>query len=173
METTLILSRSYQPLYTLNWQDAVSLLFTGRVEVVEEYDREIRSTYLCIKLPAVMRFLKSFRRKKKPVKFSRHNIMARDGWKCQYCGIKVNGQTMTMDHVVPRSQGGITRWSNIVAACSPCNAKKDNRTPQQAGMKIKKQPKRPNWVPLYSVRLSGSPPDQWASYLYWTSELES
>jgi hypothetical protein len=75
MERTLLLNQSYEPLTTISWQRAISLL--------------------------------TFRRGKQAVKFSRHNILARDRWKCQYCGIKVKSHEMTMDHVVPRSQGGL------------------------------------------------------------------
>lgn len=173
MERTLLLSQGYEPLATISWQRAISLLTLGKVEVVEEYDRELRSRYLIIKMPAVVRLITAFRRHKQKVKFSRHNILARDRWKCQYCGIKVKTQDMTMDHVVPRSQGGVTCWENIVTSCEPCNAKKADRTPQQAGMRLKKQPKRPNWVPIFSVQLAGDAPDQWASYMYWTSELKA
>jgi 5-methylcytosine-specific restriction endonuclease McrA len=107
------------------------------------------------------------------VKFSRHNILARDRWKCQYCGIKVKSHQMTMDHVVPRSQGGITCWENIVTCCEDCNAKKANRTPRQARMTLQRKPDKPTWVPIFSIQLGGSVPEQWASYLYWTAELQS
>lgn len=173
MERTLLLSQGYEPLATISWQRAISLLTLGKVEVVEEYDRDIRSAFLVIKMPAVVRLINRFRRGKKAVKFSRHNILARDGWKCQYCGSAVKTNDMTQDHVVPRSQGGTTCWENIVTCCEPCNALKANRTPEQAGMRLRKKPYRPTWVPIFSVQLSGSPPDQWVSYLYWTTELTS
>lgn len=171
MERTLLLSQGYEPLATISWQRAISLLTLGKVEVVEEYDQELRSRYLVIKMPAVVRLINAFRRHKQRVKFSRQNIMARDRWQCQYCGTKVSSQEMTMDHVLPRSQGGVTCWENIVTSCEACNAAKANRTPEQAKMKLKKKPARPTWVPIFSIQLSGGAPDQWASYVYWTSEL--
>jgi 5-methylcytosine-specific restriction endonuclease McrA len=171
MERTLLLSQGYEPLATISWQRAISLLTLGKVEVIEEYDRELRSRYLVIKMPAVVRLIQRFRRGKQAVKFSRHNILARDRWKCQYCGIKVRTSDMTQDHVVPRSQGGRTEWENIVTACGDCNAKKANRTPREAGMRLRKRPEKPKWVPIFSVQIGNRPPDQWASYLYWTSEL--
>lgn len=172
MERTLLLSQGYEPLATISWQRAISLLTLGKVEVVEEYDQNLRSRYLIIKMPAVVRLISAFRRHKKQVKFSRQNIMARDRWKCQYCGIKVITQEMTMDHVIPRAQGGSTCWENIVTSCSACNAAKAARTPKQAKMKLRKYPARPTWVPIFSVQIGGSLPDQWASYVYWTSELK-
>jgi 5-methylcytosine-specific restriction endonuclease McrA len=171
MERTLLLSQGYEPLSTISWQKAVSLLTLGKVEIIEEYDQELRSRYLVIKMPAVVRLINRFRRGKKAVKFSRRNILARDNWKCQYCGIRVSTEEMTQDHVIPRSQGGKTCWENIVTCCSDCNAKKANRTPQQAGMKLRTKPDRPSWVPILSIQLGGSPPDQWRDYLYWSGEL--
>ena len=173
MERTLLLNQGYEPLATIGWQRAISLLTLGKVEVIEEYDREIRSAFLVIKMPAVVRLINRFRRGKKAVKFSRHNILARDGWKCGYCGDKVTTQDMTQDHVIPRSQGGKTCWENIVTCCSDCNAKKANRTPRQAGMRLRREPYKPTWVPLFSISLSGSVPEQWASYVYWTAELKA
>jgi 5-methylcytosine-specific restriction endonuclease McrA len=171
MERTLLLSQGYEPIATIGWQRAISLLTLGKVEVVEEYDREIRSRYLIIKMPAVVRLVNMFRRHKQRVKFSRQNIMARDRWSCQYCGTKVTTEEMTMDHVVPRSQGGRTEWENIVTCCVDCNAKKADRTPRQASMRLRKEPERPSWVPIFTIRLVGNMPDQWASYLYWNTEL--
>ena len=171
MEQTLLLSQGYEPLATISWQRAISLFTLGKVEIVEEYDRDIRSCYLVIKMPAVVRLINRFRRGKQAVKFSRHNILARDRWRCQYCAKKVSTAEMTQDHVVPRAQGGKTCWENIVTACSACNAKKANRTPEQAAMQLRRKPKRPEWVPVYSVRIGGTPPEQWTSYLYWTTEL--
>jgi len=172
MEQTLLLSQGYEPLTTISWQRAISLLTLGKVEVIEEYDRELRSRHLVIKMPAVVRLINFFRRPKQLVKFSRRNILARDTWKCQYCGRKVSTESMTQDHVVPKSQGGKTCWENIVTCCADCNAKKANRTPKQAKMTLIKPPAKPSWVPIFSIQLGGSSPEQWRDYLYWTAELD-
>jgi len=172
MSTTLLLSNAYEPVATISWQRAVTLLTLGKVEVLEEYeDRELRSRNWVIKMPAVARLVHRFRRHKKRVKFSRTNILARDRWKCQYCSCELNTHDVTYDHVTPRSRGGKTCWENIVSCCADCNAKKDNRTPQEAGMKLCSKPYQPDWVPIFTVRTRGPVPDQWRSYLYWTSEL--
>jgi len=171
---TLMLSQGYEPIKVVSWQRALTLLFLGKVEVIEEYDQDIRSTSLVIKMPAVVRLLRAFKRRKKPIKFSRVNICARDKYRCQYCGTKLDIEKSTYDHVVPRSQGGRTEWTNIVISCSPCNLKKGGRTPSQARMKLRTQPIRPTWVPVMVLRLSReNAPDAWRDYLYWTSELES
>lgn len=170
---TLVLSQGYQPIKVVPWQRAVTLLTLGKVEVVEEYEDHIRSTFLVIKMPAVVRLLSAFRRHKKPVKFSRINIYGRDKYRCQYCRTKVTMASGTYDHVVPRAQGGKTVWTNIVTACESCNSVKANRTPEQAKMKLIAKPVQPKAVPVQAFRIgASSAPDQWRDYLYWTSALD-
>src|SRR5437763_13148583 len=127
---TLVLSQGYEPIKIVSWQRAITLLFLGKVEVIEEYDRNIKTTSMVIKIPAVVRLLNAFRRHKKPVKFSRVNIYGRDRYTCQFCGERKPIGELTYDHVVPRAQGGKTSWSNIVTACESCNREKANRTPE-------------------------------------------
>ena len=170
---TLVLSQVYEPLKIVSWQRALTLLFLGKVEVIEEYDRDIKSTSLVIKIPAVVRLLAAVRRHKQPVKFSRVNIYGRDRYTCQFCGKKKPIAELTYDHVVPRSQGGKTTWTNIVTACGTCNRKKANRTPEQAGMRLLAQPVQPKAMPALVITVSKeSMPDAWRDYLYWTGELE-
>lgn len=174
MSQTLMLSQGYEPLKIVPWQRAITLLFLGKVEVVEEYDTNIKSTSIVIKMPAVVRLLSAFRRRKKPVRFSRVNIYGRDRYSCQYCSVPITMADGTYDHVVPRAQGGKTEWTNIVTSCSPCNSKKGGRTPEQARMKLRKKPIRPAWVPTMVINVSReSAPDAWRDYLYWTSDLSS
>ncbi len=170
---TLLLSQSYEPIKIISWQRAITLLFLGKVEVVEEYAHDVRSVTVVIKIPAVVRLLRAFRRHHKPVKFSRVNIYARDGYTCQYCGVRLAVSELTYDHVVPRSQGGATDWTNIVTCCHECNRVKGGRTPRQAGMQLRAAPVQPNWVPAVVIRVSlRSVPDAWRDYLYWTGELD-
>jgi len=170
---TLVLSQGYEPVKIVSWQRAITLLFLGKVEVVEEYDRGIKTTSLVIKIPSVVRLLKAFRRYPKPVKFSRINIYGRDKYTCQYCGTKKSIGELTYDHVVPRSRGGKTTWTNIATCCSDCNRRKANRTPEQAGMRLLKEPVLPTATPVLVVAVSReSAPDAWRDYLYWTSELD-
>jgi 5-methylcytosine-specific restriction endonuclease McrA len=171
--TTLLLDQSYRPVKVIPWQRAITLLFLNKVEIIEEYDHEIRSTSVVFKMPAVARLIRAFKRPKKPVKFSRVNIYSRDQWCCQYCGTQFKMSDLTYDHVVPRAQGGKTTWENIVSSCSDCNTKKGGRTPAQAGMPLKKKPVRPTWVPAVQVVVSkDSCPQAWRDYLYWTVALE-
>lgn len=170
---TLLLSQSYEPIKIISWQRAITLLFLGKVEVIEEYAHDVRSVTFVIKIPAVVRLLRAFRRHHKPVKFSRVNIYARDSYTCQYCGKRLSVSELTYDHVTPRSQGGKTEWTNIVTCCHDCNRTKGGRTPRQAGMQLRAQPSQPNWVPAVTIRVSlRSVPDAWRDYLYWTGELD-
>lgn len=170
---TLVLDQGYAPVKIVPWWRAVQLLTLGKVEVVEEYDHDVRSTYLVIKMPAVVRLLRGFRRHRKPVKFSRANIYGRDDYSCQYCGKKPPIEELTYDHVIPRSRGGLTNWTNIATACGPCNLKKADRTPAEARMKLRREPRQPVDVPAILVAVSRkSAPDAWRDYLYWTGALD-
>jgi 5-methylcytosine-specific restriction endonuclease McrA len=170
---TLMLDQGYAPVGVIPWQRAIQLLFLGKVEVVEEYDEEVRSTKLVIKIPAVVRLVRAFRRHRKPVKFSRVNIYGRDDYRCQYCGDKCTMNELTYDHVVPRSQGGKTTWTNIVSACEACNSKKAGRTPEQAKMRLLKKPIQPVDIPAVVLEVSRkNVPDAWRDYLYWTGSLD-
>ena len=193
METqVLVLNTSYQPVARVPWQRAVKLWFLGRVAVVEEYeDKHIRSMTFEMQVPSVVRYLKGDFYKKRSVRFSRENVYARDRGRCAYCGRTVSRREATYDHVVPRAQGGKTRWENIVIACGArvgkdgerirgCNEVKDNRTPEQANMWLRVKPHKPRIDPgLLRVSMTwdtGMPPS-WRQFLvdtaYWHGELDS
>jgi 5-methylcytosine-specific restriction endonuclease McrA len=170
---TLLLSQGYEPIKIIPWQRAMILLTLQKVDVVEEYDAEVRATSIVVRIPAVVRLRKAFRRFAKPVKFSRVNIYARDGYRCQYCGAKCATDQLTYDHVVPRSRGGRTSWDNIVSCCYACNRRKANRTPAEAKMILRSTPVRPQWIPAVQIRVSTrSVPDAWRDYVYWVGEID-
>jgi 5-methylcytosine-specific restriction endonuclease McrA len=169
---TLVLTQGYEPVKVVAWQRAITLLSLGKVEVVEEYNTTVNAVSLCIKMPAVVRLLRSFRRYRGALKFSRANIAARDRYQCQYCGRPCTIAEITFDHVLPRSRGGATSWNNIVSACVACNSKKANRTPSEAGMLLRVAPVQPAWLGAVEVTVSmRSVPDAWRDYLYWTGAL--
>jgi 5-methylcytosine-specific restriction endonuclease McrA len=170
---TLLLSQGYEPIKIIPWQRAMILLTLDKVDVVEEYDAEVRAPSIVVRIPAVVRLRKAFRRFAKPVKFSRVNIYARDGHRCQYCGVKCATDQLTYDHVVPRSRGGRTSWDNIVSCCYACNRRKANRTPAEAKMLLRSTPVRPAWLPAVQIRVSTrSVPDAWRDYVYWVGEID-
>ena len=177
---TLVLSQSYQPVARVSWQRALTLLFARKVEVVEEYqDWTVRSVTLELKVPSIVRFVKKIFGHKPVVRFSRENVFARDKGRCQYCQRSVTRAEATFDHVVPRSQGGHTRWENIVIACTPCNQKKGGRTPVQARMHLAVAPVRPAHLPevlRMTFQLDKGMPESWKYWLrsvsYWNGELD-
>jgi 5-methylcytosine-specific restriction endonuclease McrA len=170
---TLLLNNTYEPLQVISWQRAITLLWTNKVEVIEEHDEEIHSISFSMKIPSVLRMLLPVRIKRRaPVKFTRLNIFTRDGFTCQYCAQKFESEELTFDHVVPVAQGGKKSWENIATACVGCNSKKEGRTPQQAGMKLLKKPKQPVWAQVVTVTIGlKKTPDSWRDYLYWNAEL--
>jgi 5-methylcytosine-specific restriction endonuclease McrA len=170
MDRTLLLNQSYEPIAAISWKRAVCLLMLGKVETVEEYDRHVRSARSSFKMPAVVRLVDSFRRHKKRVKFSKQNVFARDRWKCQYCGQKRPVDELIQDHVVPKSRGGKTCWENIVTAYKTCNATKADRTPHESGMRPLTFPQKPDWVPVFAMRLAQAMPDIWRNYCFWVKE---
>lgn len=170
---TLVLDQGYAPLKVVPWQRAIELLTLGKIEILESYDQEVRSAYLVIKIPAVVRLIRAFRKRKKPVKFSRISVYGRDDYRCLYCNEKFRISELTYDHVLPRAQGGKTTWDNVATCCVRCNGKKACRTPEQAGMKLRHKPFQPTSMPNTVIPLSReSMPDAWRDWVYWNGELE-
>jgi len=168
MGHALVLNASFEPLHVVTWQRAIQLLFQGKVEVVEESDKEIRTVRMTIKVPAVLRLLVyvPLARKKNIVRFSRANIFLRDQFHCQYCGTQFAKTHLTLDHVIPIVQSGQKSWENIVTACKPCNQRKGGRTPQQSGMQLIRKPRQPAWLPQANLTLGISrTPERWKLYL--------
>jgi 5-methylcytosine-specific restriction endonuclease McrA len=161
---TLLLDNTYFPVKVINWQKAIILLVSGRAEVVEEYSNiAIRSVSCSLRLPRVLRLF-SRHRSAFNVRFTRHNLYWRDQNTCQYCTKKFSTSELTFDHIVPVSKGGETSWTNVVAACASCNTKKANKTPEEAGLKLLKTPRVPNWSPYLCLRLKQDDPDEWSTW---------
>jgi 5-methylcytosine-specific restriction endonuclease McrA len=172
MEQVLLLNITYEPLKIINWKKAITMLCLGKVEVIEEYDRDIHSVSFTLRLPSVVRLLKMVKRHKSPVKFSRQNIYARDRYRCQYCGDRYATEELTYDHVLPKSRGGRTEWENIVTCCIDCNREKGGRTPKEASMALVRKPSRPTWIPALRITIGfHRVPETWRDYLYWNVEL--
>jgi 5-methylcytosine-specific restriction endonuclease McrA len=175
MEQTLLLNATYEPLRVVHWQKAITLWAQGKVEILAEYDREIRSVTFSLRLPSVIRLLRRIRMRRRVeyVPFSRANIYARDQHSCQYCGEAFSMAELTFDHVVPVAQGGRKDWENIVTCCISCNRQKGGRTPDQAGMRLIRAPRRPDKAPALRITLGlRHAPDSWRDYLYWNVELD-
>lgn len=140
--------------------------------MLENHDATVSSPSVTFPIPSVARIKRYVPMHKKGVKFSRENVLSRDHYRCHYCAGYFSRKHLTYDHVVPRSQGGKTVWTNIVASCRACNTQKGARTPEQAGMRLLKKPERPKWLPLQmpSVPLK-TVPETWGFYLQGVPHL--
>ena len=162
---------SYFPLSVWPWEGALKAVFLDRVDIVAQYDRVVRSPSVEIRLPSVV----CLRRYVKPVRypaFTRFNLFLRDEFRCQYCG--ADGAD-TFDHVVPRSAGGRTVWTNVVAACPECNRKKSNKTLRRAGLRLAREPFRPTAFQLKEIGRKFPPNylhESWADFVYWDTALK-
>jgi 5-methylcytosine-specific restriction endonuclease McrA len=167
---TLLLNKGYEPIEIIPWQDAITLWWVTKAEILSSYeDKLLRSASITMPAPAVLRLKTSHRYRRDFVPFERHYVYARDGWRCQYCGNRFSDDDLTFDHVVPECRGGKTWWDNIVTACSSCNSYKDDRTPEEAGMTLLRRPKKPSWLPGVLALLvhKGEVPIQWADWVDW------
>ena len=174
----LILNADYRPLsyYPLSlwpWQEAVKAIFRESVVVLAEYSRVVRSPGLEFKLPSVLA-LKEFIPIERSPAFTRFNVFLRDEWHCQYCGDQFKTQELTFDHVIPRSRGGRTAWTNVVAACQDCNTTKGNLMPNECGMFPLQSPQQPSIHKLQGLGRKFPPSflhESWMDFLYWDTEL--
>ena len=194
-ENVLVLNRLWQAINVCTAERAFTLLYMGHAEVVVENggnfqtfdfrewrdftqdhdgDDVVHTVSFKIRIPRVILLLFFDRLPHKEVKFTRHNIFERDRNTCQYCGKRFDRRELNLDHVIPRDRGGTTTWENIVCSCVPCNTRKANRMPQEAGMHLIRKPKRPKWRPFVNVTISAVAHDSWKHFLdlaYWNVEL--
>ena len=168
MKPALLLNATYEPLRIVPWKKAITLVFLDKAELVERHDRKVPSASSSFDLPSVLRLTRRVKVPRNGVRFTRMNVYRRDGFSCQYCGVEYDVDHLTFDHVVPQSRGGSTNWTNIVTCCGPCNRRKGDRTPSEAGMPLASKPGKPRWWPFSesSINLEKHP-DNWRPYL-WT-----
>ena len=167
MDRTLLLNATFEPLGIVPWKKAISLIFLHKVEVLSEYDREIKSVSSSVKLPAVVRLLGFVRNHRNGVRFSRRHLLLRDEHTCQYCGKRFDPKLLTCDHIIPRSRGGTTEWTNIVTSCIYCNLKKGDKLPEESDMYPRKRPGKPD--SFYILRLNMGVkvlPEPWKAYTF-------
>ncbi len=162
----LLLTPWYFPIKVLRWEDAIKMKYEGTIDIIVEYDETVSSPSITWKVPAVIRLRKLTGGVKRGVKFSRINVYARDGFRCQYCSERFPIRQLTFDHVIPRASGGRTSWENIVTCCRACNARKDRMTCDEAGMWPLTVPVRPKTLPLLSPVIDHElAPKEWKEYL--------
>jgi 5-methylcytosine-specific restriction endonuclease McrA len=148
-------------------------------ELAREFEPDahdwIRTVRFDIAVPRIIRLAVYDRLPRQAVKFNRRNIYARDQNHCQYCGGKFSTSELSLDHVVPRSQGGKATWENIVCACLECNIKKGGRTPAQAHLSLIRRPTKPRRNPVLTIKLADGRYASWKAFLdnaYWSVELK-
>ncbi|MCL2330255.1 MAG: HNH endonuclease [Phycisphaerae bacterium] len=197
----LVLNRNYMAVRVASAKRALTLLYRNLAEVIHiedgnylSYDFEqwrqlselkekfepqkhdwIRTVRFSMAVPRIIRLRLYERLPARDVKFNRRNIFARDSSRCQYCGKKFSTPELSLDHVIPRTQGGKTTWDNIVCCCLKCNIKKGGRTPTQAGMTLITKPVKPKRSPAVHLELSSWRYRSWAQFLdhaYWSVELK-
>jgi len=187
---TLVLNRSWQPVNVATVARALVMVWSDTARVVDPddyqlYDWEdwadfdptddqpfVQAVSQRIRVPEVITLTDFNRLPSTTVAFSRRNIFKRDRMSCQYCGNRLKGDELTIDHVIPRSHGGGSTWENCVLACVTCNHTKADRTPERAGMRLLNTPKQPNWNPIYSQHTIRY--ESWSKFIsdaYWNAEL--
>lgn len=157
------------------WSDISQLAHRFDGQFDREHYEWIRTVRLHLAVPKVIRLLGYDRLPQQAVKLNRRNIFARDHNQCQYCGQHHASSELSLDHVVPRSQGGGSSWKNLVCCCVRCNSKKGGRTPGQARMPLIRQPHRPRRNPVLNMRLGHDKYASWKAFLdnaYWSVELK-
>ncbi len=202
--SVLVLNKFYAAVHIVNVKRAFALLFKESAEVVSidngqynsydfsswvdvsafkaEYElpdedpyESIRTFSIEIRVPKIIRLVVYDKLPKARVKFNRKNIFARDKNICQYCGKRFPTSELSLDHVVPRTQGGISTWKNIVCACTDCNKHKGGRRPVEAGMKLIRKPVQPKHCPIIQLKLGSNKYQSWKQFLdnaYWSVPLE-
>ncbi len=161
----LVLNQSYEPLSICRVRRAVVLLYQNKAEMLENGSGFIHSASREFPVPSVIRVAAMIKRpSRSEKKLTRLEVFKRDHYTCQYCGKET--RQLTLDHVIPRHQGGPHTWENVVSACVPCNRRKAGRTPQEAGMRLVCHPVQPRYSGLfYLPTYYPYPRNEWQKYL--------
>lgn len=178
---TLVLNRSWMPVHVTAVRRAIAMMFRGVAHAIDPIaltphdfegwlhqisrpGRSIRTPCREIAVPEIVQLLRYDRVPAFDAPFTRASLLRRDGHRCQYCGVRPPSSQLTIDHVVPRAQGGRTSWENCVAACVRCNSRKGDRTPARAGLHLLRAPRAPRWTPYLNVR-RGAWPTSWLQFV--------
>jgi 5-methylcytosine-specific restriction endonuclease McrA len=159
----LVLNATYEPINVCMVRRAVVLLLKDKAELLDQAAWRLHSEHATHPRPVVIRLVAYVKvpRDTHRRKITRRAVFARDSWTCQYCGSRAN---LTVDHVIPRSKGGDSSWTNIVASCAPCNRRKGDVLAAQAGMTLKRAPRAPSPHVFIHVASPTIPP-AWRQYL--------
>ncbi len=193
----LVLNQFWQAVNVCSVKRAICLLYQNHARVVREDggrfgtfsfddwkdfsarsaapDEEcVHAVTFKIRIPRVILLVFYDKMPNKEVKFTRKNIYERDGNRCQYCGRRSEPTQLNLDHVVPLDRGGRTTWENVVCSCIPCNIRKGNKSPRQAGMSLRKKPRKPRWQNFILIKFRSGMDKSWRHFIdlaYWNVEL--
>jgi len=192
-DATLVLNRNWRPLDFTTVLDALCKVYSGGARAMKPDDYTlhdfdswaglklaaetpcVRTATLSIPVPEIIVLARFGKLPQRGVAFARSNIYKRDRFTCQYCGQRPGSAELTIDHIVPRSRGGVSSWTNCVVACVRCNSRKANRTPSEAGLLLRSKPLKPAFMPrLVLARVPCKPSwEKFISDVYWNAELEA
>jgi 5-methylcytosine-specific restriction endonuclease McrA len=164
-EEVLVLNSDYEPLNICNVRRAMNLVFGGKVDVLHEDSLLLHTVSRDYRSPSVVRLKSHVKRPHPQLRLSRRSILARDGYRCQYCGHTAHD--LTVDHIIPKRLGGATSWENLVCCCKRCNTRKGDKTLTQVGFTLPHPPRRPKYVPFISLTkfMTGARNEVWRDYL--------
>jgi 5-methylcytosine-specific restriction endonuclease McrA len=158
----LVLNQDFSPLMVCSVERAFVLVYLNKSELVRPANGyKLHSVTMTYPMPSVIRLHRYVRAPYKGVTLTRQNIFKRDNFECQYCGTK---KELTLDHIIPSSKGGQHTWANLVTACKSCNARKGDRTPDEAEMGLHRRPHKPSYA-LFLKELSGVHGNEWDDFL--------
>ncbi|MCS6824151.1 MAG: HNH endonuclease [Cytophagaceae bacterium] len=164
----LVLNQDYRAITVCSAQRAFLLIYMQKAEAISSakglYLRTVSKSY---PLPSIIRLNQYVHVPYKGVVLSRQNIFKRDNYQCQYCGATTD---LTLDHVLPRSRGGLTSWDNLVTACKQCNSRKGDYTPEEAQMPLRRKPFKPSFF-MFLRDFSGVIDEEWMPYLGKSAKL--
>lgn len=165
MNEVLLLNNNYEPLNVCTVMRAVGLMIKGKAEVLHNNGHVVHTGRSEFHAPSVLRLRYHVKRPVPQLRLSRHSVLARDHYMCQYCG--TTGKELTLDHVVPRRLGGKHTWDNVVACCRRCNLRKADKLLHQSHMKLMREPRRPRYIPYISLTnyLRAQSREEWMQYL--------
>ena len=159
----LDLNQDYQPLSLCSVRKSLVLLLLEKAELLHKDEtKRIRTISTTFDFPTVIRLMDYVRIPNKNIVVTRKNVLKRDGNKCQYCGSK---ESLTLDHVIPKSRGGGDSWDNLITCCATCNVKKGNKTPKEANMPLLSKPHKPHHLMFLRSQIA-SVNEHWKPYLY-------
>ncbi len=164
----LVLNASYEPINICAARRAIVLVLKGIAMTEEENGHFLHAARISIRVPSVIRLLEYRRIPHQTRALSRKNILMRDRNTCQYCGAVLVAGELTLDHVIPRSRGGVSAWENLVACCHGCNRRKGNQLPLEAGMKLLREPRAFTLhTSRHIMRMIGRSDAKWRKYLFY------